>query len=143
MSRRRILSVLVLGVAAFLFYRWRFLFSQLWGRPHGVPVDPPAAPKAASGGGRAKVLLVSGATVAERFDAAWRELQGWAPGGLRGKPMLDDVAVWKERQIRRAVELGLGAKGAEEVDVDVRHLAPPAAALATRLEKALALYRAS
>ena len=348
MSRRRILSILALGLASVLFYRWRFLLSQLWGRPRGAPREPPPAPEMTRADGKVKLLVVSGGTVAERLEAAWRALPGWPPGALAGKsvlvkpnvvsgspaptttdatlvgavvrklreagaakvwvgdmsalmsmgtrysiaasgireaaeaagaevvcfdehewvpvklpaggsvsevhvsefvtradlvvnvpvlkshkwasfscclknfvgathgryrpyridssrweeivveingayrpalnvvdagrvmyaggpwrgdedpaglllvssdrvaadalavailktyaswPMLDGVDVWKQRQLRRAVELGLGVKGAAEVDIEVRHVAPPSAALAARIEKALSLYR--
>lgn len=88
MSRRGVLTVLGLGLAALLFYRWRFLFSQIWGQPRGVPREPRLPPDAQGGEGRVRLLVVSGGTVAERLDSAWSEVLAWVPGGLGGKTVL-------------------------------------------------------
>ena len=39
-------------------------------------------------------------------------------------PQIRDVDVWEQRQVKRAVELGLGVKGEDEIDLSERDLAP-------------------
>ena len=39
-------------------------------------------------------------------------------------PQIKDVDVWEQRQIKRAIELGLGVKGEEEIDLLEKDLAP-------------------
>ena len=39
-------------------------------------------------------------------------------------PQIKDVDVWEQRQVKRAIELGLGVKGEEEIDLLEKDLAP-------------------
>ncbi|RPJ05021.1 MAG: DUF362 domain-containing protein, partial [Deltaproteobacteria bacterium] len=41
-----------------------------------------------------------------------------------GLPQIRDVDVWEQRQVRRSIELGLGVKGEEEIELLQKDLAP-------------------
>lgn len=88
MTRRSLLGLVGLGLAAAVFYRWRFLISQLWGRPGGLPREPRLSTDPYSAPGRARVVLVSGGGPAERLEAALWELGGWGPLAVSGKTVL-------------------------------------------------------